>query len=59
MPGDGQIDEPRAQFRAMTEGTQEDWMKIASQFGPFAANGGKRVIDHLKLLRRRLRRLSD
>lgn len=50
MPGDGQIDEPRAQFRAMTEGTQDDWMKIAGQFGPFAAVGGKRVIAHLKLL---------
>ena len=50
MPGDGQIDEPRAQFRAMTEGTQDDWMKIAGQFGPFAAEGGKRVIAHLKLL---------
>lgn len=50
MPGDGQIDEPRAQFRAMSEGTQDDWMKIAGQFGPFAAQGGKRVIEHLKLL---------
>lgn len=50
MPGDGQIDEPRAQFRAMTEGTQDDWMKIAGQFGPFAAEGGKRIIAHLKLL---------
>jgi len=50
MPGDVQIDEPRAQFRAMTEGTQDDWMKIANQFGPFAAEGGKRIIAHLKLL---------
>lgn len=50
MPGDGQIDEPRATFRAMSEGTQDDWMKIAGQFGPFAAQGGKRVIEHLKLL---------
>lgn len=25
-------------------------MKIAAQFGPFAAQGGKRVLDHLKLL---------
>ena len=40
----------RAQFTAMTEGTQEDWMTIASHFTPFAANGGKRVLDHLKLL---------
>ncbi len=50
MLGDGQIDEPRAQFRAMTEGTQDDWMKIAGHFGPFAAEGGKRIIAHLKLL---------
>lgn len=40
----------RAGFRAMTEGTQEDWMKIASEFGPFAANGGARILDHLRLL---------
>lgn len=40
----------RAQFTAMENGTQEDWMKIASHFGPFAANGGKRVLDHLRLL---------
>ncbi len=40
----------RAGFTAMAEGTQEDWMKIAGQFGPFAAQGGKRVLEHLKLL---------
>lgn len=42
---------PRAKFRAMTEGTQDDWMKIASQFIPFAASGGARVLDHLRLLK--------
>lgn len=42
--------QPRAKFRAMTEGTQEDWMTIAGQYLPFAATGGKRIIDHLKLL---------
>ena len=26
-------------------------MKIASQFAPFAANGGKRVLDHLRILK--------
>lgn len=41
---------PRAKFRAMTEGTQEDWTIIAQEFVPFAANGGKRILDHLKLL---------
>ncbi|MHA7873088.1 MAG: HD domain-containing protein [Hyphococcus sp.] len=45
-----ETDEPRAAFNAMTEGTQEDWMKIAGAFGPFAAQGGKRVLDHLRLL---------
>ena len=50
MPDHGETPAPRAKFRAMTEGTQEDWMTIASQFGPFAANGGARVLDHLKLL---------
>ena len=40
----------RAKFKAMTEGTQEDWMKIAGHFAPFAANGGKRVLDHLRIL---------
>lgn len=41
---------PRAQFRAMTEGTQEDWGRIASQFAPFAAQLPDRVLAHLKLL---------
>lgn len=50
MPDHADAGAPRATFRAMTEGTQEDWMKIASQFGPFAAKGGRRVLDHLRLL---------
>ncbi len=50
MPDHGDHPEARASFRAMTEGTQEDWMKIAGHFGPFAAQGGKRVLDHLRLL---------
>lgn len=40
----------RAGFRAMTEGTQEDWAKIAGHFLPFAAKGGQRILDHLRLL---------
>ena len=40
----------RAQFTAMTEGTREDWATIAAHFAPFAAKGGKRVLDHLRLL---------
>ncbi len=43
-------DKPRAKFKAMTEGTQEDWATIASQFIPFASQGGKRILDHLRLL---------
>lgn len=50
MPDDLRSPHPRAKFRAMTEGTQEDWMIIASEFAPFAASGGKRVLDHLRLL---------
>lgn len=51
MPDHGDIAAPRAKFRAMSEGTQEDWQTIASQFIPFAANGGKRILDHLRILR--------
>ncbi len=40
----------RARFTAMTDGTQSDWQIISSHFLPFAANGGKRVLDHLRLL---------
>lgn len=50
MANPADADAPRAKFRAMTEGTQEDWMAIAGQFGPFAAEGGKRILDHLRLL---------
>ncbi len=40
----------RATFTAMTDGTQADWQVISSHFAPFAASGGRRVLDHLKLL---------
>lgn len=50
MADDSERVDDRAKFRAMTEGTQEDWMKIAAHFGPFASAGGKRVLDHLRLL---------
>jgi predicted HD phosphohydrolase len=43
-------EEPRAKFRAMVEGTQEDWAAIAGHFVPFAADVATRVLDHLKLL---------
>lgn len=50
MPDHGDHSAPRAKFRAMTEGTQEDWMAIAGAFTSFAASGGKRILDHLRLL---------
>lgn len=50
MPDHGEHPQERAKFRAMTEGTKDDWMKIAGQFAPFAAKGGKRILDHLRLL---------
>jgi predicted HD phosphohydrolase len=40
----------RATFRAMTEGTQDDWAVIAAHFGPFAAQLPDRVLAHLRLL---------
>jgi predicted HD phosphohydrolase len=43
-------EEPRAKFRSMVEGTQEDWSAIAEHFVPFAADVATRVLDHLKLL---------
>ena len=40
----------RAKFRAMTEGTPQDWQIIAGEFMPFAAQLPDRVMAHLKLL---------
>lgn len=42
--------EKQATFRTMTEGRQEDWDIIMSNMKPFAQSGGKRVLDHLRLL---------
>lgn len=50
MPDHGDAPHKRAKFRSMTEGTQDDWSIIASEFGPFAIQGGKRILDHLRLL---------
>jgi predicted HD phosphohydrolase len=41
---------PSAQFHAMTEGTAEDWAIIAGQAMLHSPQGGRRVLDHLKLL---------
>jgi predicted HD phosphohydrolase len=40
----------RAQFHDMKDGTQEDWDAIMTHLKPFSANGGARVLDHLRLL---------
>jgi predicted HD phosphohydrolase len=41
----------RARFHAMTEGTQEDWMVIASHSWAFTRDLPRRVLAHLELLR--------
>lgn len=41
---------PRAGFRAMDEGTQQDWGIIARQFVEFAGGLSDRVLAHLNLL---------
>ncbi|WP_033073492.1 HD domain-containing protein [Sphingopyxis sp. MWB1] len=41
---------PRAKFRAMTEGTQQDWDIIAAEQRQFAPDNGARILAHLKLL---------
>jgi predicted HD phosphohydrolase len=41
---------PRAQFHAMTEGTQDDWAVIAGQAAGFNRGLAARVLDHLRLL---------
>jgi predicted HD phosphohydrolase len=40
----------RAQFHAMTDGTQDDWMKIAAAAQGFNKELPDRVLAHLKLL---------
>lgn len=40
----------RARFHAMTEGTQEDWMVIATQAMAFARDLPARILAHMKLL---------
>lgn len=42
--------EQQAQFKAMTEGTADDWQIIAGHMRPFMAALPGRIIDHLKLL---------
>lgn len=42
--------EPHATFSDMSESTKEDWDAIMSHLTPFAKAGGKRILDHLRLL---------
>mgnify|MGYP002619603301 CR=1 FL=1 len=42
--------EQRASFRAMQEGTAEDWNIISGHFRPFAKELPERILAHLKLL---------
>jgi predicted HD phosphohydrolase len=39
-----------ASFHDMAQSTQEDWAIIMGEQIPFAQNGGKRVLDHLRIL---------
>ena len=41
----------RAQFKAMAEGTQDDWMKIAAASVAFNRDLPNRVLAHLKMLK--------
>ncbi|MDZ3832683.1 MAG: HD domain-containing protein [Sphingopyxis sp.] len=41
---------PRARFRAMAEGTQQDWDIISAEQKRFAPDNGARILAHLKLL---------
>lgn len=42
--------QPTATFYSMNECTQEDWDIILTHMKPYAANGGARILDHLRLL---------
>jgi predicted HD phosphohydrolase len=45
-----EVNEARAQFHDMKQGTQEDWTAIMSHLVPYSKQGGARVLEHLKLL---------
>jgi predicted HD phosphohydrolase len=44
------MDAPRAGFHDMAQSTQGDWAIIMENAKDFAPQGGKRVLEHLKLL---------
>lgn len=45
-----QVMKDQACFTSMRDADAGDWQAIARAFVPFAANGGARIIEHLKLL---------
>lgn len=45
-----QQEHKHASFRDMAQSTADDWAIIMQEQIPFAANGGRRVLDHLRLL---------
>ncbi len=44
------IERPHASFDDMSHSTAQDWAVIVKEQTVYAANGGKRVLDHLRLL---------
>jgi len=44
------LNSPRAEFHDMAQSTQADWAIIMDNAKDFAPQGGKRVLEHLKLL---------
>jgi predicted HD phosphohydrolase len=41
---------PRATFRAMAEGTQDDWSRIGAHISSFSRSLPERILTHLRLL---------
>jgi predicted HD phosphohydrolase len=39
-----------ATFSDMAQSTAEDWAIIIKEHSPFASNGGRRILEHLRLL---------
>jgi len=48
--GEAMTGEARAQFHAMVDGTQQDWMAIVQASGPFSRALPDRMLAHLKML---------
>jgi len=48
--GEAMTGEARAQFHAMVDGTQQDWMAIVQASGPFSRALPDRMLAHLKMM---------